>query len=89
MVGSEAAEFCSAMAQELEPLEEVTLKDAVALRVYAVLVKAPTPGLLKAVMEREEGKLPTTPVVEKEMVVHVVREPVKNLPPMDSSERDE
>jgi hypothetical protein len=54
----EAAERCVALAQQfLKYGNGATLKETVALRVYASLLFEPQPGLLNAFMERAEGKV--------------------------------
>ena len=54
-----AAKWCKEIAEELGKIKsDVTLKEAVVLRVYAALMFEPSGSLLEKVMDRAEGKLP-------------------------------
>ena len=54
-----AAQHCKAIMGQLDSIgNNVTLKEAVVLRVYASLLFEPQPGLFNAFMERTEGKVP-------------------------------
>lgn len=58
----EAAEYCRAVAGKIGSIgDQVTLKEAVVLRVYAALLFDPDARLLSLVMDRDEGKV-TQPV---------------------------
>lgn len=60
----EAAEYCSAVAKKIGTIgDQVTLKEAVVLRVYTALLFDPDARLLNVVMDRDEGKV-TQPVTE-------------------------
>lgn len=60
----EAAEYCRAVAGKIGTIgDQVTLKEAVVLRVYAALLFDPDARLLGLVMDRDEGKV-TQPVTE-------------------------
>ena len=54
----EAAEHSKVIAAQIASIgDKVTLKEAVALRVYTSLLFEPSSGLLNAVMERTDGKV--------------------------------
>ena len=55
---TEAAKACKAIAGQLAAIgNDVTLKEAVVLRVYASLLFEPQPGLLNIFIDRAEGKV--------------------------------
>jgi hypothetical protein len=57
--GKAAAKRCHSIAGQLAGMgDEITLKEAVAMRVYSALVFEPSGSLLEKVMDRMEGKLP-------------------------------
>lgn len=58
MTPKEAADYCTAVAGQLSKIgTQVTLKEAVVLRVYAALLFEPDARLLNVVMDRDEGKV--------------------------------
>ncbi len=58
MTPAQAAEWCNQVAGKLKSIgDDVSLKQAVTLRVFAALMFDPQPGLFNAVMERTEGKV--------------------------------
>jgi hypothetical protein len=58
MTPKEAAEYCRAVAGKISTIgDQVTLKEAVVLRVYAALLFDPDARLLGLVMDRDEGKV--------------------------------
>lgn len=57
MTPDEAREMCRILFAKVPLHDEVTLKQAVVMRVYAALLFDPQPGLLNAFMERVEGKV--------------------------------
>jgi len=59
LTGNAAAKRCHSIAGQLAGIGgEVTLKEAVAMRVYSALLFEPSGSLLEKVMDRMEGKLP-------------------------------
>lgn len=59
LTGAAAAKKFPVIAQQLASAgNTVTLKEAVAMRVYAALIFEPSGSLLEKVMDRMEGKLP-------------------------------
>lgn len=65
MTPKEAADYCRAVAGKLAAIgDQVTLKEAVVLRVYAALMFDPDARLLNAVMDRDEGKVSQPIAVE-------------------------
>lgn len=62
MTPREAADHCNEIAKQIRKIGDgITLKEAVVLRVYTALLFEPQPGLLNAIMERDEGKV-TQPI---------------------------
>jgi hypothetical protein len=58
LTGNAAAKRCHSIAGQLAGIGgEVTLKEAVAMRVYSALLFEPSGSLLEKVMDRMEGKL--------------------------------
>lgn len=58
MTPAEAARKCHSIAGQLSGLgDKMTMREAVAMRVYAQLLFEPQGSLLDKVMEREDGKL--------------------------------
>lgn len=56
MTGAEIADYTMPLAKQLRQIgDDVTLKEAVILRVGVALMNEPTPGLFNAVMDRAEG----------------------------------
>lgn len=54
----EAADYCRAVAGKIAEIgDQVTLKEAVILRVYTALLFEPDARLLNAIMDRDEGKV--------------------------------
>ena len=65
MTPLEAADYCKAIAGQLATIGgDVTLKQAVVLRVYAALLFDPDARLLNSVMDRDEGKVTQAITVE-------------------------
>jgi len=59
LTGKAAAKRCHSIAGQLAGIGgEVTLKEAVAMRVYSALLFEPSGSLLEKVMDRMEGRLP-------------------------------
>lgn len=59
LTGAAAAKRCHSIAGQLAGIgDAVTLKEAVALRVFSALLFEPSGSLLEKVMDRMEGKLP-------------------------------
>ena len=59
LTGNAAAKRCHSIAGQLAGIGgEVTLKEAVAMRVFSALLFEPSGSLLEKVMDRMEGKLP-------------------------------
>src|SRR3970282_2303664 len=59
LTGKAAAKRCHSIAGQLAGIGgEVTLKEAVAMRVYSALLFEPSGRLLEKVMDRMEGRLP-------------------------------
>src|SRR3989304_3594541 len=59
LTGKAAAKRCHSIAGQLAGIGgEVTLKEAVAMRVFSALLFEPSGSLLERVMDRREGKLP-------------------------------
>jgi hypothetical protein len=59
LTGKAAAKRCHSIAGQLAGIgDAVTLKEAVAMRVYSALMFEPSGSLLEKVMDRMEGKLP-------------------------------
>ena len=69
MTPDEAREMCAQLFQKVTLHDEVTLKQAVVMRVYAALLFDPQPGLLNAFMERVEGRVaqPITQMTDAEL----------------------
>lgn len=64
MTPKEAAEYCRAIAGKIGSIgDQVTLKEAVVMRVYVALLFEPDARLLNAAMDRDEGKV-TQPLTE-------------------------
>lgn len=63
MTPGEAADYCRSIAGQLATIgNDVTLKEAVVLRVFAALMFEPDARLLNSVMDRDEGKVPQATV---------------------------
>lgn len=63
MTPGEAADYCRNIAGQLATIgNNITLKEAVVLRVYAALMFEPDARLLNSVMDRDEGKVPQATV---------------------------
>ena len=59
LTGTAAAKRCHSIAGQLAGIGgAITLKEAVAMRVYSALMFEPSGSLLEKVMDRMEGKLP-------------------------------
>ena len=59
LTGNAAAKRCHSIAGQLAGIGgDVTLKEAVAMRVFSALLFEPSGSLLEKVMDRMEGKLP-------------------------------
>lgn len=69
MTPDEARQMCAQLFSKVNLHDEVTLKQAVVMRVYAALLFDPQPGLLNAFMERVEGKVaqPITQMTDAEL----------------------
>lgn len=69
MTPDEAREMCRILFAKVPLHDEVTLKQAVVMRVYAALLFDPQPGLLNAFMERVEGKVaqPITQMTDEQL----------------------
>lgn len=69
MTPDEAREMCRILFVKVPLHDEVTLKQAVVMRVYAALLFDPQPGLLNAFMERVEGKVaqPVTQMTDEQL----------------------
>lgn len=72
MSGQEAAEYCATLAKDLVKLKGVTLKEAVALRVFVALMNEPEARLLNAVMDRDEGKVKDETEHSGETILRVI-----------------
>src|SRR4030067_1308693 len=60
LTGAAAAKRCHSIAGQLSGIGgDVTLKEAVAMRVYSALIFEPSGSLLQKVMDHMEGKRPT------------------------------
>ena len=84
MTPLEAANYCKAIAGQLASIgANVTLKEAVTLRVYAALLFEPDARLLNSVMDRDEGKVTQPMSVEtwRDKVITLLRE--KKVAPED------
>jgi len=80
----EAAKYCKVIAGQLATIGgEMTLKQAVVLRVYAALLFEPDARLLNSVMDRDEGKVTQPMSVEtwRDKVITLLRE--KKVAPED------
>ena len=59
LTGNAAAKRCHSIAGQLAGIGDgITLKEAVAMRVYSALLFEPSGSLLEKVMDRMEGKMP-------------------------------
>jgi hypothetical protein len=69
MTPDEARALSAKLFEQVPLHDEVTLKQAVVMRVYASLLFEPQPGLLNAFMERVEGKVaqPITQMTDDEL----------------------
>lgn len=69
MTPDEARKISRVIFSKIDLHDELTLKQAVVMRVYAALLFDPQPGLLNAFMERVEGKVaqPITSMTDDEL----------------------
>lgn len=88
MTPDEAREMCRVLFAKVPLHDEVTLKQAVVMRVYAALLFDPQPGLLNAFMERVEGKVaqPITQMTDEQLREFIAAEIGIDIPGDSGSE---
>ena len=88
MTPDEARQICAQLFTKVNLHDEVTLKQAVVMRVYAALLFDPQPGLLNAFMERVEGKVaqPITQMTDEQLREYVAAAIGIDLSGVDGSE---
>jgi hypothetical protein len=88
MTPDEARAVSEKIFEQVKLGNEITLKQAVVMRVYAALLFEPQPGLLNAFMERVEGKVaqPITDMTDDEIRQFIASEIGIDLPGGDGGE---
>ena len=75
MTPAEAAKLCKAWSTELSAGgNDLTIEGMVALRLWMVLMSEPTGAILKEVLDRTEGKLPTVIKSWRDDLIALIRE---------------